>query len=101
MKIELEKEDIKAIAAEVIEGLKPLLEGNGNPQDEDTIFDVEELANYLRVDEGWIYDKVSAKAIPYFKAGKYLRFKKPAVDKWIERNTVKPTSPLDLVRIGR
>jgi excisionase family DNA binding protein len=101
MKIQLEKEDIEAIAKEVTESLKPLLDRSGNGQGEDTIFNVEGLANYLKVDEGWIYDKVSSKAIPYFKAGKYVRFKKSAIDKWIERNTVKPTSPLDLVRIGR
>ncbi len=91
MKTLLEKEDISAIAAEVAELLKPLLKGASlfNAGD-DVIFDVQGLANYLKVEPSWVYKQVSHKAIPYFKNGKYTRFKKSIIDKWIEKQTVKP-----------
>ena len=101
MKILFEREDIEAVAEVVVERLKPLLGRNDNGRDEDIILDVVGLGKYLKVEESWIYDKVSSGVIPYFKAGKYLRFKKSGIDRWIERNTVKPTSPLDLVKIAK
>lgn len=98
MKAELESQDIEQIALKVVELLKPLISGNGKHEAEDTIFTPETLAEYLQVDTSWVYKKVSFKAIPYFKSGKYTRFKKPVIDKWIETQTVRPIPPLKLVR---
>ncbi len=98
MKTELEQHDIEAIAQRVIELLKPMLSGNGKTGNDDTIFDVQELADYLKVDTSWVYKKVSLKEIPHFHAGKYPRFKKPVIDKWIETQTVRPIPPLKLAR---
>jgi excisionase family DNA binding protein len=86
MKTELEAEDIQAIVKEVIRQVKPLLK---NDKTEDVIFDVSGLAEYLKVNDSWIYTQVSLKAIPYFKSGKYLRFKQSAIDKWIDSQTVR------------
>jgi len=99
MKLEIEAEDIDAIAEKVSEKLKPLLshiEGHG---DEDTIFDVEGGAEYLHVDPSWVYKQVSLKAIPFFKTGKYIKFRKKLIDKWIENGTVRPVPGLKLVKI--
>ncbi|MFO0752978.1 MAG: helix-turn-helix domain-containing protein [Thermodesulfovibrionales bacterium] len=89
MKIELEGQDIEAVALRVVELIRPAL-ALLSKQEDDTIYDPESLAQYLRVDVSWIYKKVSLKAIPYFKSGKYTRFRKSAIDKWIEMQTVKP-----------
>lgn len=101
MKAELEPQDIEAIAQRVIELLKPLLAGNGKQEDTDIIFTPETLAEYLQVDTSWVYKQVSLKTIPYFKSGKYTRFKKPVIDKWIETQTVRPIPPLKLVKNAR
>lgn len=90
MKTSLEQEDIDAIAAAVMEMLKPVVAGNGKPNTDDRIFTPETLADYLQVDTSWVYKQVSLKTIPYFKSGKYTRFKKSAIDKWIETQTVRP-----------
>lgn len=87
MKLELETKDLEQIADMVAERLKEHLTFNKEP--EDKIFDVEQLGEYLGVDASWIYKKVSLKEIPYFKVGKYTRFKKSAIDKWIDRSTMK------------
>lgn len=100
MKIELEPQDIEAIVDKVIERLKPLLSGNGK-QDADVIFTPDTLAEYLQVDTSWVYKQVSLKTIPYFKSGKYTRFKKSVIDKWIEAQTVRPILTLKLVKNSR
>jgi excisionase family DNA binding protein len=89
MKAELEMNDVKVLAREVIKLLQPLIV-QANKSEPDTIFDVKELAAYLKVDTSWIYNRVHLVAIPYFKCGKYTRFKKSVIDKWIEQATIKP-----------
>lgn len=84
MKIKLEQEDIQAIVKEVIEGIKPLFYGNGKSQGEDTIYDVEGLADYLRVGKQWVYQRVHHNDIPHLKVGKYPRFRKSQIDEWLE-----------------
>ena len=96
MRTEFESEDIKAIVTELLEMLKPLLRGNAKSVKSETILDVEELANYLKVDTSWVYKQVSLRNIPHFKIGKYPRFKKSEIDKWINKKTIMPVPPLKI-----
>ena len=89
VEIELTHDDKQDIAALVVESLKPLLSLNGS-KDNDIIFDVPGLAEYLNVPESWVRDRVSNKIIPFFRAGKYIRFKKPEIDRWIKKHSFKP-----------
>lgn len=75
------------VTQEVIKGLAPLL---ARGKEDDSILTVEDLAKYLQVDSGWVYKQVSLKNIPYFKNGKYVRFRKRDIDRWVESQTVKP-----------
>jgi len=88
MKIELEQQDINAIASAVLNALKPILTGVTDKDDGDILFTPETLADYLHVDTSWIYKQVSMNTIPFFKAGKYNRFRKRDIDTWIAKNTV-------------
>jgi len=99
--VEFDNEDIQTIAATVVEMLKPLLKNNSKVRVGDNIFDVKKLACYLKVDESWVYKQVSLKAIPFFKCGKYTRFKKSEIDRWVESETVKPIPPLKMVNKRR
>jgi excisionase family DNA binding protein len=85
MKTELEPQDIEVIADKVIERLRPLISGNDESETGDIIFDVESLAQYLRVKEQWIYEKVHNNEIPHYKVGKYLRFRKSTIDDWLKK----------------
>lgn len=98
MKIEFEPQEIEAIAQRVSETLRPMLSGIERREDKDVIFDVKGVAEYLHVDPEWIYKKVSLREIPYFKTGKYLKFRKRDIDKWIETNTARPIPELKLVK---
>jgi excisionase family DNA binding protein len=97
MKTELEQADIQAIAEKVIHLLRPILAANGNGQEE-TVFDKKSLAEYLHVDMSWIDKQITSRAIPYFKAGKYTRFKRSHIDRWIESQRVDPVPELKSYR---
>lgn len=101
IKIRLDEEDIEIIVQRVLQALRPLLTGRAIDRDE--IFTPETLAEYLKVDRSWIYKKVHTKEIPFFKNGKYVRFKKSEIDKWIEENSFKLgfAERLRLVRAGK
>ena len=101
MKSELEAQDIEAIAQRVVELIRPLLIKGQYGEGEDTILDKEALAQYLGVPLWWIYKQVSLKNIPHFKTGKYLKFKRSKIDKWIDSQTTNPISPLRLAKNSR
>ncbi len=100
MKLEIEPTDIEAIAQRVSDILRPMIarvERADAAAASDTILDVEGLAAYLHVNTSWIYKQVSLKAIPYFKTGKYPRFRKKEIDRWIENQTARPIPALKVV----
>ena len=101
MKINLEQEDLKLIAKDVTEALKPMLKNNNKSGGSDIVFDVKGLAVYLKVNESWVYNQVHLKTIPYFKCCKYTRFKKSNIDKWIDSETIQPVPALSLVNNRR
>jgi excisionase family DNA binding protein len=52
---------------------------------EDVVFDLPGLCDYLKVTPKWVYEQTHLKTIPHIKlSGKVLRFKKRAIDKWLE-----------------
>ncbi len=87
MKCSLENDDIELIAQRVVEIIKPFLPGE---KVDDVIFDVEDLAQYLRVSPKWVYDHKHE--LPHFKPGGALRFRKKDIDKEIDRLFLKEKS---------
>lgn len=43
-----------------------------------------ELAEYLNVKVGWVYDRWRDEGIPAIRVGQSLRFRRSDVDKWLE-----------------
>lgn len=91
MKTELEQQDIEAVARKVVEMLRPLIMPT---RSDDAVFDKDGLAEYLHVDKSWVDKQITNRAIPFFKAGKYTRFKKSHVDRWIENQRIDPIPEL-------
>lgn len=94
MKIVLEIPDSlsQTIADAVVARLRPLLapkKGEG----EDAILTPDQLAGYLETTRGWVYEQTALSAIPHFKAGKLLRFRQSAIDKWVESQSVPASCP--------
>ena len=52
------------------------------------ILTLQEVANYLKVDKKTVYRMVKSKQLPAFKVRNQWRFKKNAIDKWIEFHNI-------------
>ena len=50
---------------------------------EDTVFTVQEVAKYLRMQPVTIYKHAQCGKLPCFKVGANWRFKKSTIDRWI------------------
>lgn len=87
MRVELDQEDIQAIAREVAQELKSV-PVNGKTEVEDALFTVDSLADYLQVSKQWIYERIHMKEIPHIKIGKFPRFRKSEIDKWLDGHKV-------------
>ena len=97
MKFEIEPRDIESIAQRIAEIVRPLVL-HQKENEKDVIFDVSGLAGYFHVNRGWVYKQVSLKAIPFFKAGKFPRFRKRDIDRWMESRSVRPIPPLKVIK---
>ncbi len=84
MKIEIDdKVLIDKIVEKVVERLEPLLKQNPKSNDNE-LMDVKGLAEYLKVKESWVYEKIHTRQIPFQKAGRFPRFRKKHIDKWLD-----------------
>jgi DNA binding domain, excisionase family len=91
MLIELDDRDIERVAIKVTELLKPLLKSSHQRNEqEEIILDVDGLASYLKVNKSWVYEKTHLNEIPYYKVGKFPRFKKKEIDRWLDRSKINP-----------
>jgi excisionase family DNA binding protein len=57
--------------------------------DNDTIFTITELAEYLKISRSTLYKLAQEGKLPGNKVGKHWRFRKQAVDRWLEDKNVK------------
>ena len=80
------------VAQKVIREMKPMMEAE-KPQD-DTLLTVKALAEYLHVSDQWVYERVQKSEIPVIKVGKFPRFKKPDIDKWLDTLKTPAMNPL-------
>jgi excisionase family DNA binding protein len=76
------QELIPQITQEVIKASTPLLVKNKT--EEDTLFTVKTLARYLGVSDQWVYKRVHLHEIPFIKLGKFPRFRKSDIDRWLD-----------------
>jgi excisionase family DNA binding protein len=89
MKVELTfpPELLDRIVEDLFERIKPLVTTLGRHKaatEDDVIFDVAGLSEYLEVSKKWVYEQTHLKMIPHFKLGnKQLRFRKKDIDAWL------------------
>lgn len=96
MQLLLQDEDVNQITERIFEKIKPLLVCKCAGKSEDVIYDVQGLADYLKVSKKWIYERTHLKEIPHYKKDGLLRFRKTHIDKWLDTYIVpvasKPTA---------
>jgi excisionase family DNA binding protein len=102
VKVELQidtQEFVAAISKVLLKELKPLLERQ--TVHTGPLFTVKTLAKYLEVSDQWVYERVHLKEIPYLKVGKFPRFKKSDIDKWLDTLKIPAAYPLSNSGNGR
>ena len=57
----------------------------------DNVLTIEELAVYLKIPKSTLYKLVREGKIPCQKVGRHWRFKKEAIDRWLEEHN-KPSA---------
>lgn len=53
-----------------------------------TLLTAEEVAELLGVTTAWVYAQSRAGAIPTVKLGRYYRYRREAIDRWLESQEV-------------
>ena len=81
---------VESIADKVIEKLTPLITGNSKHENEDRVFTVEQLSNYIGLSKQWIYN--NKKNIPHFNRKRKPLFRKSEIDRWLETFKKEPGS---------
>ena len=61
----------------------------------DEIMTVEELAKYLRVPRSTVYRLAQRGRVPSQKVGRHWRFRKEAIDRWLEAAATAPGEPAE------
>lgn len=51
--------------------------------DNEQVFTVDELADYLKVSKSTLYKQLAFGKVPGQKIGKHWRFRKAAIDRWL------------------
>ena len=98
--MKFEDSELQSLADALAQRLNPLVEVKS--QDTmDVVFDKKGLADYLNVDVSWIDKQVSARNIPFLKLGKYVRFKKSHIDKWLDTIEKQPSPHLKMLKTRR
>jgi len=68
---------------------------------EKRLFNIDELAVYIAVPRGTIYNWISQKKLPYIKIGRGVRFDKEDIDRFIDGKKICLNSSLDLENANR
>lgn len=50
----------------------------------DALLTADEVADLLRVTRGWVYAETRARRIPHVRLGRYVRYRRSAVEAWVD-----------------
>lgn len=50
----------------------------------ETLLTADEVAELLRVTRGWVYAETRARRIPHVRLGRYVRYRRSAVEAWVD-----------------
>ena len=55
----------------------------GGPASGDALLTADDVAELLRVTRGWVYAETRARRIPHVRLGRYVRYRRSAVEAWV------------------
>ncbi len=83
---------VAEIVQEVFKAIKPHLYKGG--AEDDTLYNVQTLSEWLGVSPQWVYERIHLKEIPFIKMGKFPRFRKTDIDHWLDSQRVSAVNSL-------
>ncbi len=87
MKFELDENERIKITSGILQDIRAdILANQAGAISQDVIFDIDGIAEYLKVKKTWIYQRVHEGSIPHYKLGKYPRFRKSVIDEWLKES---------------
>ena len=104
MRVELNipPELVSAIAEEVVARLRPLLAARKEAAGVEVLMGVAELGKYLgSVSRDWIYQRTAGNEIPFVKVGRFVKFRRSDIDRWLAKQSVPAVAPLSASLPGR
>jgi len=75
---------IAAAAQSDVYGLAPIGGAVGpGGHAEDRLLTADEVADFLCVSKAWVYDQTRRNRMPHVRLGRYVRYRRGAIDGWI------------------
>lgn len=59
-------------------------------QSDGDLLTAEEVAAWLRVTPAWVYAETRGDRIPHLRLGRYVRYRRRALESWMEGNEIVP-----------
>ncbi|MGB9935201.1 helix-turn-helix domain-containing protein [Thermodesulfovibrio yellowstonii] len=78
------EEEIKLLAKELTKIILPEIK---KAITDDEILTFEQTCEFLKCNRSWLYERVRLKEIPHIKTGRYLKFSKKELLKWLEKHS--------------
>lgn len=72
--------------------------GTGRPASDDDLLTAEEVAALLRMTTGWVYTETRAGRIPHVPLGRYRRYRRATIMRWLAGLEEKSLAPPTLGR---
>lgn len=73
----------------------------GSAIDADVLLTAEEVAALLQVTCSWVYDQTRRQRIPHLRLGRYVRYRREALDAWMRQVEMTSSSPASSRANGR
>lgn len=89
--------DLSALISDMNQATQQLTNDPGAPDPgpaADTLLTAEEVAALLQVTCAWVYAQTRRHRIPHLRLGRYVRYRREALDAWIRQVELSSTSPV-------
>ncbi|WP_414642372.1 helix-turn-helix domain-containing protein [Baekduia sp.] len=54
------------------------------PSSDDPLLTADEVASLMRVTTAWVYAESRRNALPHVRLGRYVRFRRSAIERWLD-----------------
>jgi excisionase family DNA binding protein len=56
----------------------------GRPSEDGPLLTANEVASLMRVTTAWVYAESRRNALPHVRLGRYVRFRRSAIERWLD-----------------